>query len=193
MEELQKTALISARFIANLAILSLICSLAGRADAAAPRGQAGLWIATVKDSGAKDGARNNSARSRQITVRVYDDAGKPVRGAVVHFQLPSGTPAVPLGGQSAVSVLTDKRGLARIEFQPNRLSEASRIELIATAQGRSSSTFITQVAGESAESAGGHRKFWRFLGPGTAAVILGILVANGSKPSPPGTVPRPRG
>jgi hypothetical protein len=162
-------------------LIAILLMLSGIWASAAQGSQSSLRIVIVQGNGAANTIAKNQPPLRQIAVRVDDDAGKPVSGATVFFQMPpEKDPGGTIGGQSAVSILTGVAGLANITFQPNRLAGTFRVEVSASSQGRSSSAFITETNVQSAASAGGHDKLWRFLGVGAAAVVVAALVADGS-------------
>ena len=143
--------------------------------------QSGLRIVVLAGDGAINVVAKKHPPSRQIMIRVIDDAGKPVDKATVFFQMPPAKdPGGTINGQSAVSCLTDSAGLAKITFEPNRIAGTFEVEVTARSQGYSSSEVITQINVQSAVIASGHDRLWRFLGVGAAAAVVTALVATRS-------------
>lgn len=177
----------SRRLITVVATVSAICGFAETTVMVygCQSAQSSLRIVIVEGDGAVNVIARNQVRSRQIVVRVDDDAGKPVSGATVSFRMPASNEAGgKIGGQSAVSVLTDIAGLAKITFQPNGLAGTFDIGINVSSQGRSASTFVSQTNLQSAANVTGHDKLWRFLGFGAAALAVAVLLANPSRSTP---------
>jgi hypothetical protein len=186
-----------AALIAILVTALVVCGFAGTEEMAygAQGTQSGLRILIVDGDGAVNLIANNHAPSRQIVVRVVDEAGKPVNKATVFFKMPPAKePGGTIGGRSTASGLTDRAGLAKFTFQPNRLAGTFEVEVSASSQGHSSSAVLTQNNLRSAVTAGGHDKLWRFVGVGAAAAAVMALVVTRSS-STTGTVVKqsPRG
>jgi hypothetical protein len=178
-----RCTIVGRRLIAILMTVSAVCGFASTEETAfgAQGAPSGLRIVIVAGDGAVNIVAKKLVPSRQIIVRVVDEAGRPVKGADLLFQMPpSNEPGGTIGGQSAVSSLTDSAGLATIAFQPNRLAGKFEVEVRASYQGYSSSAAITQTNSQAAISAGGHDKLWRFLGVGAAVAVVTALVANRS-------------
>src|SRR6516164_6148504 len=118
-------AIIPQRLIAVFVTVSVVCGLAKTEEMAfaAQDPQSSLRILVVEGNLAVNLIAKNHVSSRQIVVRVVDQTGKPVRGVTVSFQMPPvDEPGGTIGGQSAVSILTDSAGLARVTIQPNQLT-----------------------------------------------------------------------
>lgn len=176
-------AIIPQRLIAILVTVSAVCGFARTEEMAsgAQGTQPSLRIVIVEGNGAVNVIAKNHTPSRQIVVRVVDEAGIRVSGATVFFQMPpANDPGGMIGGQSAISSLTSNAGLAKIAFQPNRLAGRFEVEVSASYQGHSSSAAITQINVQAAINAGGHDKLWRSLGVGAAAAVVTALVVNRS-------------
>src|SRR5262245_50078917 len=93
--------------ITIVATLSAICgSVKTTAIASgAPTRQSSLRIVILEGDGVINVISKNRVRSRRIALRVDDDAGKPVSGATVSFQMPdTNEPGGTIGGQTAASV-----------------------------------------------------------------------------------------
>jgi len=144
-----------------------------------------LRIVILEGDGVINVISKNQVRSRRIVLRVDDDAGKPVSGATVSFQMPDANePGGTIGGQSAASVVTGVAGLARMTFQPNQLAGTFDVEIIVSSQGRSASTFVTETNLQYPAHSVGHDKLWRFVGLGAAALTVAVLLANPSRSTP---------
>src|SRR5215470_10709297 len=186
----------SRHLITIAATLSAICgSVKTTAIASgAPTRQSSLQIVILEGDGVINVISKNQVRSRRIVLRVDDDAGKPVSGATVSFQMPDANePGGTMGGQTAASVITGVSGLARITFQPNHLPGTFDVDVNASSQGRSASTFVTETNLQYPAHSIGHDKLWRFLGLGAAALTVAIILANPSRSTPNAPPVRGRG
>jgi hypothetical protein len=175
--------LIPQRLTAILVTVLVVCSFATtEAMAFGDQGmQSSLRIVIVEGNYAVNLIGKNHVPSRQIVVRVVDEAGRPVRGATVSFQMPpADEPGGTIGGQCAVSRPTDSSGLARIAIQPNQLAGTFDVEVSASYQGDSSSAIVTQFNVQATGNAARRDKLWRLLGVGAAAAVVTALVANRS-------------
>jgi hypothetical protein len=177
------STIIPQRFIAILVTAAVFCGFTRTEEMASvvQGAQSGLRIVIVAGDGAVNVIAKKHPPSRQIMIRVVDEAGKPVNKATVFFQMPPANgPGGTIGGQCTVSCLTDSAGLAKMTFEPNRLAGTFEVEVTARSQGYSSSEVITQTNVQSTVSGGGHDRLWRFLGVGAAAAVVTALVATRS-------------
>jgi len=115
---------------------------------AGPPLQSHLRVVVLEGDGVVNTIGKDRMPPQQITVRVEDEAGKPVSGATVFFQLPSGEVPVPggsIGDKAAAAVLSDSVGLAKMTFQPNKLAGTFKIDITASLQGATASALVTQT------------------------------------------------
>jgi hypothetical protein len=177
------STIIPQRLIAILVTAALVCGFARAEEivAGVQDKQSGLQIVILAGDGAINVIAKKHPPLRQIMIRVIDDAGRPVDKATVFFQMPPANgPGGTIGGQCAVSCLTDSAGLAKMTFEPNRLAGTFEVQVSVSFQGHSSSGVISQTNVQSAVSGGGHDRFWRLLGVGAAAAVVTALVATRS-------------
>lgn len=133
-----------------------------------------------------EGAVNNVAMrvAAQPVVEVVDDAGAPIEGAEVIFQVPAAGPGGSFfGGMTTQTQRTDDKGRAQMNgFTPNDFYGKFQILIRATAGGASAETIVRQSngagpnrSGSSASSGGSNKKKWAIA----AAIIAGAAIAGG--------------
>ncbi len=134
-----------------------------------------LQIKIVEGEGAvhPPGARLN----RPLTVEVRDDAGKPVAGAAVSFQLPANGPGGLFGnGLRTDLILTDNAGKASVHtMQLNRMGGQFRIRITAVKEAARAGAICTQYIGEGK--------------PAKAAAAVSVAVASPPAAPPPSPEP----
>jgi len=158
---------------------------------------------------AGEGATVNAGQRAAVipSVRIVDPNNRPVRGAVVVFNLPvSGTSGEFSNGQKNVTVLTDQNGLAtaaglRANGVPGRLQilvtasyrgASTRGFINQTVQGTGSAT--TQVGGGGGGGSGGHLSGkWiaiiAVIGGAAAGGVIAATHKGGSSNSSSGSTP----
>ncbi|MCW5965903.1 MAG: hypothetical protein KIT83_17830 [Bryobacterales bacterium] len=132
---------------------------------------------------------------RAPSVRVLDAEGKPVFGASVNFSTPAmGASAVFLDGSNQATLVTNERGLARVEgMRPNNIVGNFEIRVVASFANRRATARINQTnAAPAASSGGGSGKGLLILlviagaGAGVAAALGSSGGSGGSTTPPPG-------
>jgi hypothetical protein len=176
-------AKIPQRLIVILVTVSTVCGFATTEEMAfgVQGTPSSLRIVIVAGDGGVNVIAKNHRPSRQLIIRVVNEAGRPVRGATVFFQMPpANDPGGTIGGQSAVSSVTDSAGLAETAFRPNQHPGRFEVQVGASYQGQSAYAAIAQINVQTALSRGGHDKLWRFLGIGAAAAVVTALLIDRS-------------
>jgi hypothetical protein len=131
-----------------------------------------------------EGAVNNVAMrvASQAVVEVVDDAGAPIEGAEVIFQVPAAGPGGSFfGGMTTQTQRTDAKGRAQMSsFTPNDFYGKFQILVRASAGGATAETIIRQSnggpnrSGSSASSSSSKKKLAI-----AAAIIAGAAIAGG--------------
>ncbi len=86
-----------------------------------------LKIVVVEGEGA---IHRVGGSARAIEIRVEDENGRPVPGAVVGFQVPPTGASGKFGGESAIDVTSDAMGRATASLEPNAV--AGEFEILVT-------------------------------------------------------------
>jgi len=125
-----------------------------------------------------DGAVNNVRlqRAKEPVVRVVNEAGNPISGAVVHFAAPSQGPSLAFsdGGRTA-TILTDGDGRAMgRSVRPNKTPGRFEVRVTASYQGATATARIVQVNAESVELTRGSSRKVAIL------AIIGVAAAGGA-------------
>jgi hypothetical protein len=137
-----------------------------------------LRITILKGEGAIH--KSKALTAREAVIEVRDQNYRSIAGAVVSFLLPKTGPGGTFSnGSYRKSVLTDARGRAiATGFRPNTVPGKFNINVMASFQGQSSTTVITQSNVMSASAAGASgvsaRKIAVIAGA-VAAVIAAVL------------------
>jgi hypothetical protein len=144
-----------------------------------------------------DNAINNIGlrRAKQPIVEVQTEGGSPVEGALVSFVLPSQGPggAFAENGET-LTVTTDSKGQAAARgLYPNKTPGQFQIRVVASYQGQTATTNITQTNAEpTGTSKGASRKIAILALVGGAVAGGAFALASGGKGSSsnsPATVP----
>jgi hypothetical protein len=150
-----------------------------------------MRIVILEGEWAKNSIRPRTAR--EPVVRVENEKGEPVAGAMVLFTLPdSGAGATFQDGSKTLIAYTDAKGRARARgLKPNEVAGDFQILVDATAKGSKTSTVINQsnVLTPPAGSGGVSGKMIAILAIAGGAVAAGVVAAtggngNGSAPPP---------
>lgn len=157
------------------------------AQVALPAGAASALKIQVKEG---EGALNNvrTQQAKPPVVAVTDASGRPVAGAQVTFLTPElGASAMFPSGNSSV-VTTGPDGIAAVRsMKPNNVVGQFQIRVIASHQGQSARTAISQTNAAPAKSGGSAGKtalIVAILGGAGAAVAVGVT-RGGSKSATP--------
>jgi hypothetical protein len=135
--------------------------------------------------------------AREPIVRVEDENGRPVAGAMVLFTLPeNGAGASFADGSKTLIAYTDANGKAKARgLKPNEVAGDFQILVDATAKGSKASAVINQsnVLTAPAGTGGISRKLIAILAIAGGAVAAGVVAAtsgngNESAPSPTATI-----
>ncbi|MBI1897174.1 MAG: hypothetical protein HYZ57_04680 [Acidobacteria bacterium] len=165
---------------ARLAVVLACFLVAESAVAQVPRTTPGIEVVVVEG----DGAINNVSRGTgfEPVVEVRNLSGRPVVGASVTFVLPAYGPSgiFPDGSKTLVS-RTDENGRAVARgLRPNRVTGQFQIRVMASHEGLSASTNITQTNAAPAEARRGSGRKWAILlGVIGGAAAAGAVAATG--------------
>jgi len=149
----------------------------------------GLKVTLIEGEGAVYPA--GSKATRGVTVKVTDDAGRPVEGATVSFSLPSDGPGgvFASGARTEVATTHADGGAAVWGMQWNRTPGSFGI-LITAAKGearggvtcsQSLAAAATPDARQSRTGAGGHKWLWITLAVVGGAAGAGVAAKAGGK------------
>jgi hypothetical protein len=167
------------RLIVVAIVISAIFAFNPTEEMASAQGvQSGLRIVIVEGNEAVNSFGKEDAPPRQITVRVDGDANKPVIGATVFFQMPADLGAGgTINGQRTAAVFTDSEGLAKTTIQPNKSAGTFKIDVVASFQGVTATSLVTQINEHSDVNAGSLGKLRSVLG-GRASAVIAAVVGN---------------
>ena len=115
-------------------------------------------------------------------IEVRDEAGKPVAGASVSFQVPAmGPSGTFVDGGTTLMVQTDAEGRATARgLRPNKVTGPFDIRVTASHAGESATASIAQTNAAPAVTAGKSGKKWAIvLGLVGGAVAAGAVAASG--------------
>jgi len=124
-----------------------------------------------------------SRATRGITILIVDDAGKPVEGATVGFQLPEMGPGGTFANGSRNETITTRAdGRASVwGMKWNRQAGAFEVRVTATKgearAGTVVSQHLTEAAAPDAAIGGGFNRKWLWIGLAAAGAGAGIAVA----------------
>ena len=125
----------------------------------------------------------------QISVEISDDAGKPVPGAQVLFQLPaSGAGGSFPGGRLSQRVVSNAQGRAASSgFAPNDTEGRFNVKVTSSSGSLTASTVVAQVNIKQYESAkkSSNKLLWILLAAGGAGAA-GVVAATSGKSSSSG-------
>ena len=124
----------------------------------------------------------NRPTAFEPVVEVRDEAGKPVPGASVTFQVPPmGPSGTFVDGGTTLMVQTDSEGRATARgLRPNKVTGAFEIRVTAAHAGDSATATIGQTNAAPAVAAGKSGKKWAIvLGVVGGAVAAGAVAATG--------------
>jgi len=145
-----------------------------------------------------DGALNNirQLKAKEPVVVITDAAGKPIKGAAVSFILPElGASGVFTGGPQQL-VTTDENGVAVGRgLKPNNVVGQFKIRVVASYQGATARTEITQTNAAPGKGGGNSKTIWIIAlvaGGGAAAAAVALTHGGGSSAATnPGAVITP--
>jgi hypothetical protein len=144
-----------------------------------------------------DGALNNirQLKAKDPVVVITDPAGKPIKGAAVSFILPElGASGVFTGGPQQL-VTTDENGVAVGRgLKPNNVVGQFKIRVVASYQGATARTEITQTNAAPGKGGSNSKTIWiiaLLAGGGAAAAAVAFTHGGGSTPANNGAVITP--
>lgn len=152
----------------------------------------GLKVTAVQGEGAANNIRTKSATAPVVEVR--DDAGKPVVGAEVVFQLPAAGPGGVFNGwMRNQTARTDDEGKARADgFTPNDEEGRFNIKVTATSGNKTGSLVIGQSntrSGGTAAAKSSSKTMWVVLGVlAVGGIAGGVAATRGGNSTPAATV-----
>lgn len=122
----------------RLAVLALFFQLATVADA-------GLAIQVLRGGGGNNNAVPGNAASP--VVRVVNQQGVPIQGALVIFKAPMRGPSIEFAGTGATAqAITDETGAASASrIRPVGANGQVEIQVVATKEGRTANALIVQM------------------------------------------------
>ena len=133
-----------------------------------------LKLTVVAGEGAANNIRSKTATAPVVEVR--DDAGKPVVGAEVSFQLPAAGPGGVFNGwMRTQTARTDEQGRATVQgYTPNDEEGRFNIKVTATQGTKTASVVLgqsnTRAGGSAAQAKGSKKTVW---------IVLGVLAVGG--------------
>lgn len=180
-------------------ILACLCSLLVFHSSSAPLfgqgAEAGISIQVKEGEGALNLIRQ--LKAKEPVVVVSDAAGKPIEGAAVTFILPELGASGVFPGGTQLTVTTDGAGLAVGRgLKPNNVVGPFKIRVVASYQGVSARSEITQTNAAPEKGGGGgggpSKTLWIIaLVGGGAAAAAGVAFTRGGGKSSPGAVITP--
>jgi hypothetical protein len=150
--------------------------------------QTGLKVVVVEGEGALNNIEAHHAK--EPVIRVEDEDGEPLGGAVVSFILPGRGSSGAFGaGEASLTLTTGRDGLAAGRgLKPNRIAGPFKIRVTASLHGEIATTDIHQTNVGPANAASGRTKKVALLAVIGGAAIGGVVAATrGGKSSPAGS------